>query len=79
MRYLKQLILPISFIAVGVAVLSASASSSAPMNETVNYSYDDLGRLVKVEQKGDASSNATSNYAYDKAGNRTNVNVTRTP
>lgn len=78
MRYLRQLVLPISFIALGIATLSASASSP-PMNETVNYSYDDLGRLVKVEQKNDANSNAVSNYAYDKAGNRTNVNVTRTP
>jgi hypothetical protein len=77
-RYLKQLALPISFIALGIAALSASASPPL-MNETVNYNYDELGRLVKVEQKGDANSNALSNYAYDKAGNRTNVSVTRTP
>lgn len=79
MHYLKQLVLPVSFIALGLAMLSATASSSSPLNETVNYSYDELGRLVRVEQKGDAGSNAVSNYAYDKAGNRANVKVTGAP
>jgi hypothetical protein len=77
-QYLKRLVLPASVIAIGIAALSVSATP-LPMNETVNYSYDDLARLVKVEQKGDANSNAVSNYSYDKAGNRANVNVTRTP
>jgi len=77
-RYLKQLALPVSFIALGIATLSATASSS-PMNETVNYSYDELGRLVKVENSGTVNNNVVSNYAYDKAGNRTNVKVTGAP
>jgi len=77
-RYLKQLALPISFIVLGITTLSATAAAP-PMNETVNYSYDALGRLVKVENSGTVNNNVISNYAYDKAGNRTNVKVTGAP
>jgi YD repeat-containing protein len=77
-RYLKQFALPVSFIVLGITTLSATASSP-PMNETVNYSYDELGRLVKVEDRKSANNNVISNYAYDKAGNRTNVKVTGAP
>jgi len=78
LRYLKQLALPITFAVLGITILSATASSP-PMNETVNYSYDELGRLVKVESSGSVNNNVISNYAYDKAGNRTNVKVTGAP
>ena len=44
-------------------------------NETVNYSYDARGRLVKVQRSGTVNNNVTANYSYDKADNRTNVNV----
>lgn len=78
MRFLKQWLAPAAMIALGLSVLSATASSTL-VNETVNYSYDELGRLVKVEQRSGASSNTLSNYTYDKAGNRTNVKVTGAP
>lgn len=78
MGYLKQLVLPISFIVLGITTLSATASSP-PANETTTYSYDALGRLVKVEHAGSVNNNVVSNYAYDKASNRTNVNVTGAP
>jgi len=55
----------------GVAVAAASAYAS----ETITYSYDARGRLVKVERKGSVNNNVTANYSYDKADNRTNVNV----
>lgn len=77
-RYLKQLALPVSFIVLGITTLSATASSP-PMNEITNFSYDELGRLVKVENSGTVNNNVVSNYAYDKAGNRTNVKVTGAP
>lgn len=36
---------------------------------TLNYQYDSLGRLITVEQNG----NAITDYNYDDAGNRTSV------
>lgn len=78
MRYLKQLVLPVAAIAIGLAALSATASPPLA-NEVTNYTYDELGRLVKVENSGSVNSSVISNYAYDKAGNRTNVKVTGAP
>lgn len=78
MRYLKQLALPAAAIAIGLAALSATASQPL-MNETVNYSYDARGRLVKAEHSGSVNNNVVANYGYDKADNRANVNVTGAP
>lgn len=44
--------------------------------ETITYTYDSRGRLVKVERTGTVNNNVTASYSYDKADNRTNVNVT---
>jgi uncharacterized protein involved in exopolysaccharide biosynthesis len=55
--------------AIGVAAL-ASAS------ETINYSYDAKGRLVKVVRSGIGNASVNAGYTYDKADNRTNVTVT---
>ncbi|WP_249341236.1 MULTISPECIES: RHS repeat protein [unclassified Sphingomonas] len=66
-------------ILLGLGALAATASPPPPANETTNYSYDALGRLVKVEQAGGVNNGVASNYSYDKAGNRTNVNVTGAP
>jgi len=61
----------------GLFVLSAlGIAVAAYASETINYTYDSRGRLVKVERKGSVNDNVTANYAYDKADNRTNVNVT---
>ena len=58
-------------LALAVAAVAATAMAS----ETITYSYDARGRLVKVERKGTVNNNVTANYSYDKADNRTNVNV----
>jgi YD repeat-containing protein len=58
-----------------LALAVASAAASAMASETINYSYDARGRLVKVERSGSVNNNVTANYTYDKADNRTNVNV----
>jgi len=58
-------------IALSIVGLTATAMAS----ETINYSYDARGRLVKVEHSGTVNNNVSANYTYDKANNRTNLNV----
>jgi len=53
-----------------------TAGAAAMASETITYSYDSRGRLVKVERTGDVNNNVKAEYKYDKADNRTNVNVT---
>jgi len=50
-------------------------SASAYASETITYTYDELGRLVKVAHSGTANNNASSCYSYDRANNRTNYTV----
>ncbi|HEU4962142.1 MAG TPA: RHS repeat domain-containing protein [Sphingomonas sp.] len=46
---------------------------AAQATETVTYTYDAKGRLVKVMHTGTANNNLTTTYSHDKADNRTNV------
>jgi hypothetical protein len=55
------------------------ASGMAGASETVNYTYDAKGRLVKVAHTGTVNNNVVANYSFDKADNRVNVNVTGAP
>jgi hypothetical protein len=59
----------LSAAALGIAATAALAS------ETITYTYDARGRLVKVERSGSVNNNVKAEYKYDKADNRTNVNV----
>jgi hypothetical protein len=66
---------------VTLVVVSALAfSSAASASETISYTYDALGRVVKVTRTGTAHANNNNAvqtcYNYDKADNRTNVKVT---
>jgi hypothetical protein len=45
----------------------------AQAGETVTYSYDSLGRLVRVERSGTVNNGVNSAYCYDPADNRTLV------
>jgi YD repeat-containing protein len=54
-----------------IALVAAAATAS----ETIRYTYDARGRLVKVERNGSVNDNVSASYGYDKADNRTNVNV----
>lgn len=47
--------------------------------ETITYTYDARGRLVKVERTGTINNNVTTNYVIDKAENRTNKTTTGSP
>lgn len=66
-------------VCAGSLVLAAIASSTAGASETVNYTYDAKGRLVKVAHTGTVNNNVVANYSFDKADNRVNVNVTGAP
>jgi len=57
------------------AILGGLLAVAAWASETITYSYDARGRLVKVVRSGTVNNNVSANYSYDKADNRTNVNV----
>jgi YD repeat-containing protein len=62
-----------------LAVSSAVAATPAAAGETITYTYDARGRLVKVERSGTVNNGVKAEYAHDKADNRTNVTVTGSP
>lgn len=51
-------------------------SSPASAAETVTYTYDALGRLVRVVVAGTVNNGVQVNYSHDPADNRSNVVVT---
>ncbi len=55
-----------------VALLAAMPVWSA---ETVDYKYDALGRLVRVDNTGGPQSGANTSLQYDAAGNRALITV----
>jgi hypothetical protein len=57
------------------AAMAGLAGAAAWASETITYTYDARGRLVKVERAGSVNNNVSATYTYDKADNRTNVNV----
>jgi YD repeat-containing protein len=63
-------------ILIGAFIAALAAGAAATASETVNYTYDARGRLIRVKHSGTVNNNVTANYQYDKADNRTNVNVT---
>lgn len=60
----------------GSALAVAAAAYAA---ETISFSYDARGRLVRVFHNGSVNNNALTNYVYDKADNRTLKNITGAP
>lgn len=54
-------------------------SSAAFAAETITYTYDAKGRLVKVVHSGTVNNTVTKIYTHDKADNRKNVKVTGAP
>lgn len=71
MKRVEMIAIAVAGAALGVAAAVAS--------ETLTYSYDARGRLVRVEHKGNVNANVVSNYSYDKADNRTLRNTTGAP
>lgn len=62
--------------ALSLMLISASPASAA---ETITYTYDAKGRLVKVVRTGTVNNNVTVDYEHDKADNRTRLKTTNSP
>jgi len=65
-----------------VLLCVASCAAVSASAQTVEYTYDDLGRLVVVKDDrgtGSASDDITTIYEFDKLGNRESVMVTGAP
>lgn len=50
--------------------------SAAHAGETIAYTYDAKGRLVKVVHTGTVNNNVQTTYTHDKADNRKNTTTT---
>lgn len=62
------------------AVMAAVAiPATAFCSETITYTYDAKGRLVKVERSGSVNNGVQTTYSHDKADNRVNVKTTGSP
>jgi hypothetical protein len=68
-------IMRIANLAIILCVFGA-CSGSAQATETINYSYDAKGRVVKVVHSGTVNNGVITTYTPDKADNRTNVTTT---
>lgn len=62
-----------------VASATTAMTSIVMASETVTYTYDARGRLIKVEHSGTVNNGVVANYTFDKADSRTNVKVTGAP
>lgn len=60
-------------------VLALLLSTAADAAETITYTYDARGRLVKVVRTGTVNNGVTTDYVIDKADNRTNKTTTGSP
>lgn len=58
-----------------LAVAAALCAAAAMASETITYSYDARGRLVKAARAGSVNGNVSAQYGYDKADNRASVTV----
>jgi len=57
----------------GIHVVPAYAA------ETIVYTYDAKGRLVKVERSGSVNNGVKAEYTHDRANNRKRVKVSGSP
>lgn len=63
-----------------VSVVSALlAPAGVHAGETVTYTYDAKGRLVKVVHAGTVNNNLQTTYTHDKADNRKNTTTSGSP
>ncbi len=62
-----------------LCVALVGAASTLNATETITYTYDAKGRLVKVVRTGTVNNNVTVDYEHDKADNRTRLKTTNSP
>lgn len=55
---------------IAIGLVGAAVAGAATAAETITYSYDAKGRLVKVERSGTVNNGVATNYTFDKAHNR---------
>ncbi len=67
---------PVSILAPALALVFALPAHAG---ETVTYSYDAKGRLVKVVHTGTVNNGVQTTYTHDKADNRKNTTTTGAP
>lgn len=58
-----------------IAAAAALTPVVASAAETVAYTYDAKGRLIRAAHSGSVNDGVVVNYAFDQADNRTNVTV----
>ncbi len=68
---------PLQFTA--LLIFSALFAGAAHAGETVTYTNDAKGRLVKVVHTGTVNNNVQTTYTHDKADNRKNTTTTGSP
>ena len=62
-----------------VGLFALFGAYPATASETISYTYDARGRLIKVERAGTVNNNVKTEYSHDKANNRTNAKTTGSP
>ena len=65
--------------AAGLTLIWVITPSTAVAAETLTYTYDVRGRLVKVERSGSVNNNVKAEYTHDKTDNRKTIKVTGSP
>jgi hypothetical protein len=61
---------PGSCLGVMAFAVGSLGGSAVSANETIAYTYDARGRLIKVVHSGSVNNNLQACYKYDKADNR---------
>lgn len=61
------------------ALFALGLANAAHAAETITYSYDSKGRLIKVVHSGAVNNGVQTVYTHDKADNRKNVTTTGAP
>ena len=67
------------FLAAISAACLISPSAAVHAGETLVYTYDAKGRLVKVVHIGTVNNNLQTTYTHDKADNRKNTATVGSP